>query len=206
MPDAQQTADRQTITAIDEQGELYPIGKLEAHLRNVPHLAVSVFLFHEGRLLMQQRAEGKYHSGGLWANTCCSHPLWQESLADCAERRLMEEVGCQINLTGFGTIEYQAVVGDMFENETAHCFVGYMPDPGLPIGFNTDEVSALRWQTLEQLRTDLRLCPDEYSPWLRIYMKEHFELIANVVYPANTVASAPGSIGEKGNTQRVCQS
>ncbi|ASJ72552.1 isopentenyl-diphosphate Delta-isomerase [Granulosicoccus antarcticus] len=190
MPDVQQVADRQIITAIDEHGELYPIGKLDAHLRNVPHLAVSVFLFNQGRLLMQQRADGKYHSGGLWANTCCSHPGWQESLTDCAERRLMEEVGCQKTLTGFGMIEYQAAVGNMFENETAHCFVGYMHDPALPIGFNTDEVHALRWQTLEQLRTDIHLCPEEYSPWLRIYMQEHFELIANVAYPTNTAVPA----------------
>ncbi len=185
----QQTA-REIITAIDDQGHLYPISKLDAHIRNVPHLAISVFLFHEGRLLMQQRADDKYHAGGLWANTCCSHPRWQESLPDCARRRLAEEVGCCPMLTHFGKINYSAVVGDLFENEVAHCFVGYMDDADLPIVTNTDEIQALRWQTLDQLRRDIGNCPDEYSPWVRIYLQEHFDLIANVAHPAMATAFA----------------
>ena len=133
------------ITAIDDAGALYPIDKLEAHRRDVHHLAVSVFLFCGGRLLMQQRAEHKYHSGGLWANTCCSHPRWNESLQACAERRLFEELGCRIALQRFGRIDYRAPVGALFENEDAHCYVGYIDDAAVPIPFNPDEVQAVDW-------------------------------------------------------------
>lgn len=184
LRDIRQQTEREIITAIDDQGDLYPIGKLDAHVRNVYHLAISVFLFNQGRLLMQKRADSKYHSGGLWANTCCSHPRWLESLPACAERRLAEEVGCNRPLTRFGKIEYSVAVGDLFENESAHCFVGYMDDADLPLLFNTEEVQALRWQTLDQLHTDIHDCSSEYSPWMRIYMKNHFDLIASVAYQA----------------------
>ncbi len=190
MIEVRQPTEMEVITAIDDHGQLYPIGKLDAHIRNVPHLAISVFLFNEGRLLMQQRADSKYHSGGLWANTCCSHPRWQESLPDCAQRRLAEEVGCHSTLTHFGKINYSAAVGNLFENEVAHCYVGYMDEAALPIVCNTNEVQALRWQTLDQLQSDISNCPDEYSPWVRIYMQEHFELIANVAHPAMATAFA----------------
>lgn len=177
-----QKTEREVITAIDNRGQLYPIGKWEAHVRNVQHLAVSVFLFNQGRLLLQQRADCKYHSGGLWANTCCSHPRWNESLHDCATRRLFEEVGCrEIKLTPFGLINYTAEVGtDLFENEAAHCFVGYVTDDTLPTLFNTEEVQAVRWQDLTQLQTDIAVNPQDYSEWIRIYIKTHFTLIASV--------------------------
>lgn len=183
MLDVLEQTRREVITAIDDDGGLYPIGKLDAHLRNVPHLAVSVFLFNRGRLLLQQRADSKYHSGGLWANTCCSHPRWNESLADCAERRLQEEVGCTFTLMSFGVINYKAQVGELFENETAHCFVGHVDDDTLPTLFNTNEVQAVRWQTLDELRKDIEHEPENYSPWIRIYIREHFDLISSAINP-----------------------
>ena len=78
----------------------------------------------------------------------------------------------------------------MFENEAAHCYVGYMDDGVLPLVSNTDEIQALRWQTLDQLQSDISNCPDEYTPWVRIYMQEHFDLIANVAQPAITAEFA----------------
>ena len=81
------------ITAIADDGSYYPVEKLEAHIRNIRHLAVSVFIFNSGRLLLQKRAAGKHHSGLLWANTCCSHPRWQESPEECARREIEEETG-----------------------------------------------------------------------------------------------------------------
>lgn len=182
MLDAIESTEREVITAIDEDGGLYPIGKMDAHVRNVPHLAVSVFVFNRGRLLLQQRADCKYHSGGLWANTCCSHPRWNESLPDCAVRRLREEVGCTFKLTPFGTINYEAQVGDLYENETAHCFVGYVDDDTLPTLFNPEEVQAVRWQDMDQLRADILESPENYSPWIRIYIQQHLDLIASVAY------------------------
>jgi isopentenyl-diphosphate delta-isomerase len=184
MQNVQELTEREVITAIGDNGRLYPIGKWDAHVRNVPHLAVSVFLFNRGRLLLQQRADCKYHSGGLWANTCCSHPRWNESLPDCAERRLYEEVGCRdLTLIPFGTINYKAKVGGtLYENESAHCFVGYVDDDALPTLFNRDEVQAVRWQDLQQLRNDIASHPENYSKWIRIYIRQHFELIAAVAH------------------------
>ncbi|MBX2881703.1 MAG: NUDIX domain-containing protein [Granulosicoccus sp.] len=182
MLTVQEQTEREVITAIADNGDLYPIGKWDAHVRNVPHLAVSVFLFNRGRLLLQQRADCKYHSGGLWANTCCSHPRWNESLPNCAERRLLEEVGCSdFTLQPFGTINYKAKVGGkLYENESAHCFVGYVDDDTLPTLFNPEEVQAVRWQSLEQLRNDIEHAPEHYTKWIRIYITQHFDLISSV--------------------------
>lgn len=182
MLDVQRQTEKEVITAIDDNGDLYPISKWDAHVRNVPHLAVSIFLFNRGRLLLQQRADSKYHSGGLWANTCCSHPRWNESLADCAERRLYEEVGCrEIRLTVFGKIAYKAKVGGtLYENELAHCFVGHVADDSLPTLFNRDEVQAVRWHDMAELRQDIKRNPGYYSKWIRIYIGQHYDLIASV--------------------------
>lgn len=184
MPDVQRQTEKEVITAIDDNGDLYPINKWDAHVQNVPHLAISVFLFNRGRMLLQQRADGKYHSGGLWANTCCSHPRWNESLADCATRRLYEEVGCRdIELTAFGKINYEADVGGkLFENETAHCFVGYVNDDALPTLFNRDEVQAVRWQDISVLEQDIRRQPADYSKWIHIYIGQHYDLISSVAH------------------------
>jgi len=184
MLDVQRQTKEEVITAISANGDLYPISKWDAHVQNVPHLAVSVFLFNRGRMLLQQRADSKYHSGGLWANTCCSHPRWNESLPACAERRLFEEVGCrEIALTNFGTIDYKADVGgELFENETAHCFAGYVDDDTLPTLFNRDEVQAVRWHDMTELQKDIRDNPADYSKWIRIYINQHFNLISNVAF------------------------
>lgn len=182
MLDVQLQTEKEVITAIGENGDLYPISKWDAHVRNVPHLAVSVFLFNKGRLLLQQRADCKYHSGGLWANTCCSHPRWNELLPDCAKRRLFEEVGCEeIELTSFGKIVYKAEVGgELFENETAHCYVGYIDDGVLPELFNREEVQAVRWHDIAELREDIVNNPDNYTKWIRIYIGNHYNMIASV--------------------------
>lgn len=172
--------EQEVITGIDAQGQLYPIGKLDAHVRNVPHLAISVFIFNRGQLLLQRRADCKYHSGGLWANTCCSHPRWNESLQSCAERRLYEEVGCTFTLQPFGKIDYQAQVGELYENESAHCFVGYTQDIALPKLFNRDEVQSVRWQSLPQLRSDIKQSSGDYAEWIRIYIDQHFDLITSI--------------------------
>ncbi len=184
MLDVQFQTQKEVITAIDTNGELYPINKWDAHVRNVPHLAVSIFLFNRGRMLLQQRADSKYHSGGLWANTCCSHPRWNESLQDCAHRRLFEEVGCQnIELSVFGKIAYEAYVGGtLYENEIAHCFVGYVDDDTLPTLFNRDEVQAVRWHDMPSLRTDIQDNSSAYSKWIRIYIGKHYDMISAAAF------------------------
>jgi isopentenyl-diphosphate delta-isomerase len=165
----------EVIVGVDESGSRYPIDKLDAHLRSTRHLAVSVFVFRDGRLLLQQRADGKYHSGGLWANTCCSHPRWDETPAACAERRLREELGFSVPLAEFARIEYATPVGALFENEAVHCFQG-MAGPDLDTGgFNRDEVQAVAWRDLEELAHDMAQRPDRYAAWFHIYMARHHD-------------------------------
>lgn len=165
------------ITAIDGDGSLFPIGKLDAHRVGQKHLAISVFVFQGDHLLLQRRADGKYHSGGLWANTCCSHPRWGESPANCAARRLGEELGWSVPLHEFAVIDYSAAVGDLYENERVHCFRSSI-DTAPPFNrFNPDEVQALRWRTLTDLEGEIGLNPESYSEWIKIYVTQHRHLI-----------------------------
>jgi len=167
------------ITAIDATatGGFAPIDKLEAHLNNTPHVAISVFILNENKLLLQRRALSKYHSGGLWANSVCSHPRWQESVSDCARRRLQEELGWQTPLTEFAQLRYSAQVGQLYENEYVHCFVGNFQN-GTDLGcFNPLEVMDVRWQTLDKIVDEISLAPETFSEWFKIYIDRHFDLI-----------------------------
>jgi isopentenyl-diphosphate delta-isomerase len=111
-----------------QNGTLQPVEKLEVHKLGLRHKAVSVFVFYQGQLLIQQRAMSKYHSPGLWANTCCTHPEWDEDDLACAHRRLQDELGMQdMTLLPAGELEYRANVGnDLIEHEVVQTFVAAM--------------------------------------------------------------------------------
>ena len=141
--------------------------KLTAHRHGRLHRAVSVFLFdHRGRLLLQKRSEGKYHSGGLWSNTCCTHPRPGEATIDAAHRRLQEEMGIEARLAyAFSTIYDLSVGSDLVEHEFNHIFVGMAstlphPDPA--------EVSSWRWASERELHTLVHQLPALYSSWFRL--------------------------------------
>jgi len=159
-------------------GTLTPIDKLEAHLRGLRHKAVSVFLLHGDAVLIQRRALEKYHTPGLWANTCCTHPHWDESPLDCATRRLREELGIEgVTLAPRGQVEYRADVGGgMIEHELVDIFVGYAPK-GLEVAPNPDEVMDTAWVPLDELHRQTRDDAARFTPWLRIYLEEHSEQI-----------------------------
>lgn len=171
------------ITAIDESDEnrLYAIDKLEAHVANIRHIAVSIFVFKGNQLLLQRRAKTKYHSAGLWANTVCSHPRWNETAADCAQRRLNDELGWQVPLQGFGTIDYSVRVGELFENEHVHCFYGLHNDEHDVSKFNPVEVDDTQWLTVPELHDRIKSHPQLFSEWLKIYMAEHRDMIDSLV-------------------------
>ena len=157
-----------------EAGRLRPLDKLDVHLRGLRHMAVSIFVTRGPRLLLQQRAAGKYHSAGLWANTCCTHPHWAESPADCATRRLREELGITgLPLRPAGQLEYRADVGSgMIEHELVDIFMAEAP-PDMPLLPNPAEVSATRWADLDLLTKDVTERPQDYTAWLRIYLQDH---------------------------------
>src|SRR3954451_2191269 len=123
------------VILVDEyDNEIGTMPKMEAHLKGKLHRAFSVFIFNaEGDLLLQQRAAHKYHSGGLWTNTCCSHPRPGEDTMDAAQRRLAQEMGLRCPLTHLFTTHYRAAVSrDLIEDEVVHVFGGRHdgePDP-----------------------------------------------------------------------------
>ena len=155
-------------------GELTPVEKLEAHQRGLRHKAVSVFVLRGGEVLVQRRAMGKYHTPGLWANTCCTHPEWDEAPMDCAVRRLDEELG----ITGLApvhrdTIEYRADVGNgLIEHEVVDLYTAEAPED-LIIAPNPDEVMDTRWMSFRELNHAVAKFPNRYTPWLRIYLDQH---------------------------------
>ncbi len=165
------------IPAIAADDTLFAIGKLDAHKRGQKHLAVSVFVFAGDRLLIQRRAIGKYHCGGLWANTCCTHPHWDESVADCARRRLAEEVGLAPALLHCAVVDYKADVGGgLVENERVHVFRGDFAAPFPVRDFDPSEVSEVRWVSHDELLATVASRPWDFTPWLRIYLDRWSEL------------------------------
>ncbi len=162
-------------------GTLTPVEKLHAHTAGLRHKAVSVFVICEDAILLQQRALTKYHTPGLWANTCCTHPQWDEPAVDCATRRLREELGMTgLNLLPRGTIEYRADVGGgMIEHEVVDLFVAHTTRD-VAMDLNPEEVADTAWAHIADLKTQVAVDPDHYTPWLQIYLSEH----ANRIFDA----------------------
>lgn len=142
--------------------------KWEAHARGLLHRAFSVVLTREGtsgvEVLLSRRAEGKYHSAGLWANSCCSHPRVGEGLLDAAARRVHEELGCGVaDLHEIAAFVYRAEFENgLTEHEYDHVLVGRLegelePDPA--------EVSSTRWVGVGELATELAESPCSFSAW-----------------------------------------
>lgn len=162
-----------TIPAIADDGSLYPIEKLRAHELGVLHLAISVFVFSpSGELLIQRRAPEKYHCGGLWANTCCSHPHWQEDIAACADRRMHEELGISLPLQPIGKVTYRADVGGgLIEHERVQMFKGtadpatWIPKP------NPEEIAELQWVSMDWLIEAVDTESETFTPWFKLYVQ-----------------------------------
>ena len=163
-----------------DQGVLKPLEKLEVHKKGLRHKAVSVFLISDYNVLIQKRASMKYHTPGLWANTCCTHPLWSEDPKECAHRRLKEELGIEVSeLVYKNKIDYKADVGNgLIENENVDVFVGSIKEKdNLKILLNKDEVAEVRWICFDRLKEEISLSPDKFTPCLIIYVQDHFEQI-----------------------------
>ena len=157
-----------------ENGRLRLVEKLEVHRRGLRHPAVSVFVMEGDRTLIQRRAMGKYHTPGLWANACCTHPEWGEDPAECARRRLREELGIDAPvLIERDRVEYRADVGGgLTEHECVTLFL-VEANAGLQMAPNPDEVMDVRWVSLDDLRAEIGSAPEDFTPWLRIYLSEH---------------------------------
>lgn len=141
-------------------------GKLEVHQKGWLHRAFSVFLVNGKHMLIQKRAEHKYHSGGLWANTCCSHPRVDETLDSAVSRRLKEETGISCPVKEVFSFVYRAVFENhLIEYELDHVYVGnYKGD----FQTNPEEASEMKWISFEQLAEELITKPEIFAPWFII--------------------------------------
>lgn len=168
------------IILVDEfDNEIGTMEKMEAHRKGVLHRAFSVLLFNsQGELLLQKRAKNKYHSGGLWTNTCCSHPLPQESIEDAASRRLKQEMGIDLQPTfAFKFIYKTHLDQSLIEHEYDHVYTGVFD--GTPV-INKDEVEEWKFMDLTSLRKDIKQFPESYTTWFKIIINhpEWFEIAA----------------------------
>jgi isopentenyl-diphosphate delta-isomerase len=147
------------------------LGKTETHKLGLLHRAFSVFIFNDNnQLLLQQRAKNKYHSGGLWTNSCCSHPRKNETTLAAAERRLMEEMGISTPLKKNFDFIYKATVdNELTEHEYDHVFFGnYNSSPII----NTDEVMDWKYESLDNIKMRIQKKPNDYTEWFKICFDE----------------------------------
>ena len=173
------------VVLVDEANNMIGIGeKLEVHRAGQRHRAISVMLFdRKGRILLQKRAHEKYHSGGLWANACCSHPLPGEVAIDAAVRRLGEEIGVTCELDYRFDRSYVATVSqDMVENEYVIFFSGYFNGN---LELNSDEVCEYKWLTPVEIDRLMMNQKSLFAKWFQIYWTEHRELWESIAREPN---------------------
>ena len=155
----------------EKDQEIGIIEKIEAHKNALLHRAFSVFVFNTNReLLLQQRALDKYHSGGLWTNTCCSHPRPNEQTKDAAHRRLHEEMGFDCSLEYGYNFTYKALLdNNLTEHEVDHVFWG-ISDEAPKI--NPEEVASYRYISLHALEAEIQNAPEQFTEWFKIIFKK----------------------------------
>lgn len=158
------------VILVDEQDrEIGQAEKMVAHQQNLLHRAFSVFIFRKNpqiEILLQQRALHKYHSPGLWTNTCCSHPRSGESVIAAGLRRLQEELGISAELKDLGWFQYNAHFNNgLSEHEIDHVLVGNVA-ADIQITPNPEEVHAYRWISVQDLRAEYASAPQLFTPWM----------------------------------------
>lgn len=160
-----------------------PLGemeKMEVHEKGLLHRAFSIFIFNtQGEVLLQQRALSKYHSGGLWTNTCCSHPRPGETTLEAGQRRLPEEMGFTTQLEHVGSFIYKVELNNhLTEYELDHILVGKYTNQFIP---NTEEVMETKWVDLTTLVNDCKNNPDAYTEWLHIILNDHISVLKKYI-------------------------
>ena len=168
---------QEQVILVNESDE--PIGEMDkmlAHEQGVLHRAFSVFIFNtKGEVLLQQRALSKYHSPGLWTNTCCSHPRPGETTEEAAHRRLKEEMGFDCILQHKFIFIYKVQFDNgLYEHELDHVYTGvYEEEPSI----NPNEVNMYKWMKWEQLLEDVNKNMADYTFWLRQILEQHQRII-----------------------------
>lgn len=167
--------EEEKVILVDENDQkigLMP--KQEAHVKGVLHRAFSVFIFNKkNELMLQQRAFHKYHTPGLWANTCCSHQRDGESSIDAGKRRLFEEMGFTTDIKETTTFIYKAPFENgLTEHELDHILIGnFEEDPKI----NPDEVASWKWMDMDEVKKDIQTNPDIYTAWFKIIFDKFYQ-------------------------------
>jgi len=163
------------IILVNEDDEQIGIqDKFSVHQLGLLHRAFSVFVFNsKNELLLQQRADGKYHSPGLWTNTCCSHPIPGERTVDACKRRLMEEMSLKCDLRHVFSFTYRCKFSNgLIENEFDHVYVGYSDN--IPL-LNKNEAKNWKYITINDLEREIELQPGNFTEWLKICLPRLIE-------------------------------
>jgi isopentenyl-diphosphate Delta-isomerase len=149
--------------------EIGSIEKMEAHYKGILHRAFSILIFNsKNELLLQKRNVNKYHSPGLWTNTCCSHPRYGESLQDAIYRRLKEEMGFTCDLKEIFSFVYKAELeNNLFEHEFDHVFFGLYDGE---VNINKDEADDFKWMNINEIKSDIKNNPGEYTYWFKVLL------------------------------------
>ena len=168
---------KEKVILVNEKDEQIGLmEKIEAHEKALLHRAFSVFVYNDkNEVMLQQRALSKYHSPGLWTNTCCSHQREGESNIDAGKRRLMEEMGFTTELEETISFIYKAPFDNgLSEHEFDYILIGkYDGEPNI----NPDEVAAWKWMSLETIKKDLQENPANYTAWFKIIFDKHYNTI-----------------------------
>ena len=168
---------QEQVILVNENDE--PIGsmeKIEAHEKALLHRAFSVFILNDkNEVMLQQRAASKYHSPLLWTNTCCSHQRAGETNIAAGKRRLLEEMGFQVDLKELFSFIYKAPFDNgLTEHELDHVMVGYSNQAP---NINREEVEAWKWMSLEAIKQDMKDHPESYTAWFKIIFEKFYHFI-----------------------------
>ena len=166
--------EEQVILVDEKDNQIGLMGKIEAHEKALLHRAFSVFILNsKNELMLQRRALHKYHSPGLWTNTCCSHQRDGETTLEAAKRRLNEEMGFVTQVEEKFSFIYKAAFDNgLTEHEFDHVLLGnYESDPVI----NKEEVEEWKWMDLNKVKSDIQNNPDDYTPWFKIIFEKFFK-------------------------------
>jgi len=167
----------EAVILVDQNDrQLGMMPKMEAHEKGVLHRAFSVFIVNEKQeLLLQQRAKSKYHSPGLWTNTCCSHQRDGESTLAAGKRRLREEMGLEVPLKELFSFIYKAPFDNgLTEHEFDHVLLGF--SEATP-NINMEEVEDWKWMSLKAIQEDIKVQPKNYTEWFKIIFDRFYNYI-----------------------------
>jgi isopentenyl-diphosphate Delta-isomerase len=166
----------QVILVDEHDHEIGTMEKMEAHQKGLLHRAFSLLIFNtKGEMLLQQRAISKYHSGGLWTNTCCSHPLPGETIEQAGKRKLKQEMGFSCDLSYSHKFIYKVQLdNDLIEHEWDYVLIGYYD--GIP-AINENEAQAWKFESIDSIQKDAKQNPDQYTCWFKLILN-HPELLS----------------------------